>query len=143
MKIVSEISIADFDAWSGARNTLDRIIEEDKCDTLEAILEDLYPDGMTDTQLNDLLWFESETVFEWCGITDEDEEDEDEEDEDNGLPYDANENYYEIAEGIVAYDTFEEFCKFGICNCEHCVMGCLNASTDCYEVFYRIKEMES
>ena len=45
MKIYSEISIADFKAWGGAINTLDRIIAEDKCDELEAILEDLYPDG--------------------------------------------------------------------------------------------------
>ena len=71
MKIVSEISIANFEAWSGGRDTLDRIIAEDKCDQLEAILEDLYPNGMTDTQLNDLLWFEPETVFEWVGIRSE------------------------------------------------------------------------
>ncbi len=73
MKIVSEISIANFEAWSGGKDTLDRIIAEDKCDQLEAILEDLYPDGMTDTQLNDLLWFEPETVFEWVGIRTESE----------------------------------------------------------------------
>ena len=30
MKIYSEINIADFKAWSGAINTLDRIIAEDK-----------------------------------------------------------------------------------------------------------------
>lgn len=68
MKIVSEISISDFKAWSGARDTLDRIINEDKCDTLEAVLEELYPDGMTDTQLNDILWFEPEWCYEMCGI---------------------------------------------------------------------------
>ena len=43
---------------------------------LEAILEDAYPDGMDETELNDLLWFESETVFEWLGIGDEEDEDE-------------------------------------------------------------------
>lgn len=73
MKIVSEVSIADFEAWSGGKDTLDRIIAEDKCDELEAILEDLYPDGMTDTQLNDLLWFEPETVYGWLGIRTESE----------------------------------------------------------------------
>ena len=73
MKIYSEISIADFEAWSGARDTLGRIIDEDKCDTLEAVLEELYPDGMTDTQLNDILWFEPEWCFEVCGILTESE----------------------------------------------------------------------
>ena len=76
MKISYELDLCNFDAWSGARYTLDRIIEEDKCEDLEFILEDLYPDGMTDTELNDLLWFEPEAVFEWLGISDEEEEDE-------------------------------------------------------------------
>lgn len=73
MRIVSEISIENFEAWSGARDTLNRIIEERKCNELEAILEDCYPDGMTDTELNDLLWFEADTVFEWVGIRTESE----------------------------------------------------------------------
>ena len=37
-------------------------------------LEDLYPDGMDETELNDLLWFEPETVYEWLGIEGEEEE---------------------------------------------------------------------
>lgn len=73
MKIYSEINIADFKAWGGAINTLDRIIAEDKCDELEAILEDLYPDGITETKLNDLLWFDDETVLGWLGIRTESE----------------------------------------------------------------------
>lgn len=68
MKIYSEISIENFKARSGAVSTLDRIIAENKCDELESILEDIYPDGMNETELNDLLWFESDTVFEWLGI---------------------------------------------------------------------------
>lgn len=68
MTITNEISLEDFQAWSGGESTLDRIINEGKCSQLESMLEDLYPDGMTDTQLNDLLWFESDTVFEWLGI---------------------------------------------------------------------------
>ena len=73
MKIYSEINIADFKAWGGAINTLDRIIAEDKCDELESILEDLYPDGISETELNDLLWFDDETVFGWLGIRTESE----------------------------------------------------------------------
>ena len=35
---------------------------------------DLYPDGLTETQLNDLLWFEEDWIFETLGISKEDEE---------------------------------------------------------------------
>lgn len=68
MTIKSDISLENFGAWSGGKSTLDRIINEGKCGELESMLEDLYPDGMTDTQLNDLLWFDSDTVFGWLGI---------------------------------------------------------------------------
>lgn len=68
MTIKSDISLEEFEAWSGGKSTLDRIINEGKCDELESMLEDLYPDGMTDTELNDLLWFDSDTVFGWLGI---------------------------------------------------------------------------
>jgi hypothetical protein len=78
MKISYELDLNTFEAWSGAVDTLDRIREEGLCEQLEFILEDIYPDGMTETQLNDLLWFESETIFEWLGIEDEDEDDEEE-----------------------------------------------------------------
>lgn len=73
MKIIIDQSFERFQAWSGGKDTQDRIIEEGKEDQFESIIEDLYPDGMTDTELNDLLWFESEQVFEWLGIEDEQE----------------------------------------------------------------------
>ena len=76
MKIYSETSLENFEAWSGAVDTLDRVREAGKCDELESILEDLYPDGMSETELNDLLWFEPETVYEWLGIEEEEEEEE-------------------------------------------------------------------
>ena len=68
MKITSEISLKNFKAWSGAKDTLNKLIELDKCDELEFILEDLYPDGITNTQLNDILWFEDEWIYETLGI---------------------------------------------------------------------------
>ena len=74
MKIYSETSLENFEAWSGAVDTLDRVREAGKCDELESILEELDPEGMSETELNDLLWFEPETVFEWLGIEEEEEE---------------------------------------------------------------------
>lgn len=71
MTITYELNLNRFEAWSGAKDTLERIQREGKCEALENILEELYPDGMTETELNDLLWFEPETVYEWLGIRSE------------------------------------------------------------------------
>ena len=71
MKITSEISLKNFKAWSGAKDTLNKLIELDKCDELEFILDDLYPDGLTETELNDLLWFDDEWIYETLGIEEE------------------------------------------------------------------------
>lgn len=71
MTITYDLDLNSFNAWSGAVDTLDRIQREGKCEELENILEDLYPDGMTETQLNDLLRFDSEQVYEWLGIRSE------------------------------------------------------------------------
>ena len=68
-----ELDLERFEAWSGAKDTLDKIIDEGKCEELEGILEDMYPDGMTETELNDLLWFESESIYEWLGIRSEEQ----------------------------------------------------------------------
>ena len=68
MKINSEMGLKKFKAWSGAKDTLNKLIELDKCDELEFILDDLYPDGLTDTQLNDILWFDDEWIYETLGI---------------------------------------------------------------------------
>ena len=73
MTITYELDLNNFQAWSGAKDTLDRIQREGKCSLLEQILEDTYPDGMTETELNDLLWFDSESVYEWLGIRSEEQ----------------------------------------------------------------------
>ena len=73
MTITYELDLNSFQAWSGAKDTLDRIQREGKCAELENVLEELYPDGMTETELNDLLWFDSESVYEWLGIRSEEQ----------------------------------------------------------------------
>lgn len=59
MKIINDCAtLRDFDAWSGATYTKDRIIEAGLADAFDQMIEELYPDGLTDGELNDLLWFE-------------------------------------------------------------------------------------
>jgi hypothetical protein len=68
------MSIKDFDAWSGAKDTKQTIIDNNKEDEFDRLIEELYPDGLSETQLNDILWFESDWVFENLGISEEEEE---------------------------------------------------------------------
>ena len=74
MKVYREITIADFEAWAGAVVTRGRIIEAGKEDEFDTLIEELYPDGIDETGLNDILWFDDEWIFEALGITDEDED---------------------------------------------------------------------
>ena len=76
MKVYQEISIRDFEAWSGAVATKDLIIKNNKEDEFDALIEEFYPDGIDETQLNDILWFSDIWVLESLGIKEEDEEDE-------------------------------------------------------------------
>lgn len=71
LTIRSECSLDDFKPWSGAVSTYERIVREGKLDRLEAELDALYDGEMTDTQLNDLLWFEPDEVYRMCGMRNE------------------------------------------------------------------------
>ena len=73
MKITKEISLDEFEGWSGAENTLNKIISEGKAQELEFVLEDRYPEGMDESLLNDLLRFDPEWCFEAVGIRTESE----------------------------------------------------------------------
>ena len=58
------LTLVNFNAWSGAVETKETIINEGKAEQFDNLIEELYPDGLTYTQLNDLLWFEDEWIFE-------------------------------------------------------------------------------
>lgn len=69
MKVINEnLSISDFEAWSGAKDTQQTIIDNNKEKAFDSLIEDLYPDGLTDTQLNDLLWHDSDWCLEQLGV---------------------------------------------------------------------------
>lgn len=79
MKVSYELDLNTFEAWSGAVDTLNKIKDADKVEEFESLLEDIFPDGCTETELNDYLWFENDQIFEDLGISDDEEELEDEE----------------------------------------------------------------
>jgi hypothetical protein len=68
MKIFSETKLVDFQAWSGAIDTKNTIIDHDKMDEFEALIDEIYPEGINETHLNDILWFDNEWVFDTLGI---------------------------------------------------------------------------
>ena len=77
MKTINEnLRLCDFQAWSGAKGTKETILKAHKSEEFEQLIDDLYPDGLTETQLNDLLWFEPDWIFETLGISEEEEEEE-------------------------------------------------------------------
>lgn len=67
MKINYEESLRDFGFWSGAEYNRNLFTDEE-LDSLESILETEYPDGITETELNDLFWFEDKYLCELIGI---------------------------------------------------------------------------
>ena len=73
MKVYSEINLRDFEFWSGAKSNAETLTSE-QLDIVESILEDAYPNGISETQINDFFWFDFDTIREWLGIKDEEEE---------------------------------------------------------------------
>lgn len=69
MKVYSEINLRDFEFWSGAKLNAETLTDE-QLDMVESILEDAFPDGMDITQINDIFWFDFDTIREWLGIED-------------------------------------------------------------------------
>lgn len=59
----------DFDdiyqnSWSGAVDTLNIVLDEDKENDLMELLDIVYPDGVDETELNDFLAFEDDYIFQ-------------------------------------------------------------------------------
>lgn len=83
----TEFDLYDFPAWSGGRDTLETLKEKNLVDEVQAAIEEIYcEESPTDTEINDLLWFERDTIAEWLGFSDWDaleygEEEEEEEEE--------------------------------------------------------------
>ena len=67
MKIYTEKSLQDFEFWSGAKANAEALTSE-QLETIEAILEEIYPEGMDETRINDIFWFDFDQVREWLGL---------------------------------------------------------------------------
>lgn len=66
----------DYKPWDGAVETFNTIKDNNMLDDFELFMEDLYPEGISQTQLNDILWFDSEWVLEQLGLNNNESEEE-------------------------------------------------------------------
>lgn len=67
MKIYREESLSNFEFWSGAISNAEEFTLEE-LDRIGDMLEVESPDGMDETEINDLMWFEPEYLASLIGL---------------------------------------------------------------------------
>ena len=60
MIIKTETNLRNFETWSGATETKNLILDAGLEEEFEGLIEELYPEGLTDTELNDILWYDDD-----------------------------------------------------------------------------------
>ena len=79
MYIKKEMNFTDLfnNSWSGAIDALKAIEEADKEEELMEYLEVVFEGDVPDeTSVNDFLWFERDEIYEYLGVSDNEEEEE-------------------------------------------------------------------
>lgn len=77
-KVVDDFS--SYEPWDAAVSTFDNIQNAGKMNALEQLIDDMYPDGINKTELNDLLAYESDWVYSMLDMPNEEDVDEEGED---------------------------------------------------------------
>lgn len=82
LKVTKEVDFETLytNSWGQAREVLLEIDEEDMSEELMDFLEDLYPDGVDDIELNDLISYDWEWLYKNIGMPSKDEDEDEEED---------------------------------------------------------------
>lgn len=71
MKYAVEENLYNFKAWSGGKDTLDELWAHDVVDKAEIYINMIFADCEelpTRNQINDILWFERDEIYKYCGI---------------------------------------------------------------------------
>ena len=124
--LYKEMSIFDFEPWSGAVNTYERLKREGKLDELDSLLPDMFgKDDVEETELNDLLWFEPDTVYELVGLPTESE---------------IRDDIEYINERVEDEESFIEILEGELLECEE---GTGKWQDIEIEIFERLKELEN
>ena len=87
VKTINEYDKNDFsrwydNSWSGARQTLDDIRNADLEEEFMQYLDEMFgADEVGDTELNDFIWFERDTIYDYLGLDENGEIPKDDEDD--------------------------------------------------------------
>lgn len=73
MKILTEQSLTEFTFWSSAKTNAQKLSDAELY-KVEAVLKELFPEGIDETQLNDIFWFDFDMVLSWLGYPTDEEE---------------------------------------------------------------------
>lgn len=61
MKVYKEIDcLEEFEAWGGGATRKDDAIAAGKADEVWEMIEEYFPDGASEGEINDVLWFDEE-----------------------------------------------------------------------------------
>ena len=64
MQYKVDFDIENFEFWAGAKDVLNRCVQEDKLEELERLIEDVFCDSEpSDTEINDFVWFDAEDLI--------------------------------------------------------------------------------
>lgn len=66
MIIKDNLDILDFTPWCGGKVNYE-LLTENELVMLDEIITELYPDGISETGVNDILWFDEELIAEIAG----------------------------------------------------------------------------
>ena len=68
MKIYDELNLSNVNTWGGATEVKNIIISEGLEEDFNNLIDELFPNGLSITELNDLLSFDYEYIFNCLGI---------------------------------------------------------------------------
>lgn len=97
MKVINEISFGSYNTRSSAQSFLNRIVSEGKAELLDAVLTDMYPDGINENELDDILDYSEEDVCRWLDMRTEED-----------VRSDITDKEYEIEEAEDSIKALEE-----------------------------------
>lgn len=71
MRYYVEESLSNFNFWSGGRDRA-KLLSDEQFDIVEQMMEETAPEeGWSDTAINDLFWFDFDTIANWLGYKNE------------------------------------------------------------------------
>ena len=67
MRVYKEVSnVYDFEFWSGGEATA-KYLTDDEIEQVFNYLEELYPEGLSENQVNDFFWFDDDEIARLLG----------------------------------------------------------------------------